>query len=94
MMEDMAPHDFWQEFHPPGSFPADGDFTSFYVAELEDGRQLRLPIRVLADGEHALASLIVNQASFAVLDALAEQPRRKDQATSTSISSPACRRSD
>lgn len=69
----MAPHDFWQQFHPPGSFPADGDFTSFYVAELEDGRQLRLPIRVLAGGEHALASLIINQASFAVLDALAEQ---------------------
>ncbi|WP_132568915.1 phosphoribosyltransferase [Rhizobium sullae] len=69
----MTPHDFWQELHPPGSFPTDGDFTSFYVAELEDGRQLRLPIRVLADGEHALASLIVNQASFAVLDALAGQ---------------------
>ncbi|PKA38818.1 phosphoribosyltransferase [Rhizobium sullae] len=69
----MTPHDFWQELHPPGSFPTDGDFTSFYVAELEDGRQLRLPIRALADGEHALASLIVNQASFAVLDALAGQ---------------------
>ncbi|TCU03285.1 adenine/guanine phosphoribosyltransferase-like PRPP-binding protein [Rhizobium sullae] len=72
-MDDITPHDFWQELHPPGSFPTDGDFTSFYVAELEDGRQLRLPIRVLADGEHALASLIVNQASFAVLDALAGQ---------------------
>ncbi len=72
-MDDITPHDFWQELHPPGSFPTDGDFTSFYVAELEDGRQLRLPIRALADGEHALASLIVNQASFAVLDALAGQ---------------------
>lgn len=72
-MDDMVPHDFWQELHLPGSFPTDGDFTSFYVAALEDGRQLRLPIRVLADGEHALASLIINQASFAVLDALAEQ---------------------
>ncbi|MBX5103209.1 phosphoribosyltransferase [Rhizobium lentis] len=68
----MAPHDFWQEIHPPGTFPDDQEFTVFYVAALEDGRQLRLPIRVLADGTHALASLIINQASFAVLDALAE----------------------
>ncbi|MBX5205799.1 phosphoribosyltransferase [Rhizobium sp. NZLR1] len=68
----MAPHDFWQEIHLPGTFPDDQEFTSFYVAALEDGRQLRLPIRILADGDHALASLIVNQASFAVLDALAE----------------------
>lgn len=71
-MNEMKPHDFWQEIHPPGSFETGGDFTSFFVSELEDGRQLRLPIRVLADGEHALASLIINQASFAVLDALAE----------------------
>lgn len=69
---DMAPHDFWQEIHPPGTFAEEKEFTSFYVAMLEDGRQLRLPIRVLADGDRALASLIVNQASFAVLDALAE----------------------
>lgn len=68
---DLAPHDFWQELHPAGTFGTTADFTHFYVAELEDGRQLRLPIRILADGEHALASLIVNQASFAVLDALA-----------------------
>src|SRR4051812_48714888 len=71
-MNEMKPHDFWQGIHPPGSFETVGDFTSFFVAELEDGRQLRLPIRVLSDGEHALASLIINQASFTVLDALAE----------------------
>ncbi|TCS00573.1 phosphoribosyltransferase [Rhizobium sp. BK418] len=71
-MTELMPHDFWQEVHPPGSFETGGDFTSFFVAQLEDGRQLRLPIRVLADGDHALASLIINQASFAVLDALAE----------------------
>jgi len=71
-LSEMAPHDFWQEIHPPGTFPHDREFTTFYVATLEDGRQLRLPIRVLADGDHALASLIVNQASFAVLDALAD----------------------
>lgn len=71
-MNEIMPHDFWQEIHPPGSFETGGTFTSFFVAELDDGRQLRLPIRVLADGDHALASLIINQASFAVLDALAE----------------------
>lgn len=68
----MQPHDFWQELHPPQSFSAGQECRDFYVAELPDGRQLRLPIRVLADGEHALASLIVNQASFAVQQALAE----------------------
>ncbi|MBB3612914.1 phosphoribosyltransferase [Rhizobium sp. BK602] len=68
----MQPHDFWQSFDPPRSFETSGEFRDFYVAELPDGRQLRLPIRVLADGEHALASLIVNQASFSVQEALAE----------------------
>ncbi|WP_280952293.1 MULTISPECIES: phosphoribosyltransferase [Rhizobium] len=76
-MTEMAPHYFWQEIHPSGTFADDGEFTSFYVAVLEDGRQLRLPIRALADGDHALASLIVNQASFAVLDALAESLAEK-----------------
>lgn len=68
----MQPHDFWQEIHPPSTFdrqPAEGH-RGFYPAEFEDGRQLRLPIRELADGEHALASLIINQAGFAVEDAL------------------------
>ncbi|WP_201860612.1 phosphoribosyltransferase [Microvirga soli] len=68
----MQPHDFWQDIHPPSTFdrqPAEGH-RGFYPAEFEDGRQLRLPIRELADGEHALASLIINQASFAVEDAL------------------------
>jgi adenine/guanine phosphoribosyltransferase-like PRPP-binding protein len=68
----MQPHDFWQEIHPPSTFdrqPAEGH-RGFYPAEFDDGRQLRLPIRELADGEHALASLIINQAGFAVEDAL------------------------
>ncbi|MFS8115766.1 phosphoribosyltransferase [Rhizobium jaguaris] len=68
----MQPHDFWQEVYPPLSFCTTGEFDDFYVAELPDGRQLRLPIRVLADGDHALASLIINQASFSVQEALAE----------------------
>lgn len=68
----MQPHDFWQEIHPPGTFPPMERLDDFYVAMLPDGRQLRLPIRALADGRHALASLIINQAGFVVQDALAD----------------------
>jgi hypothetical protein len=72
-MRDLA-HDFWQELHPARQLSASWRGTSFYVAELDDGSQLRLPIRALwRMAEHALASLIVNQASFDVLDALAER---------------------
>jgi len=88
----MTPHDFWQEIHPPGTFAGDGEFTSFYVAALEDGRQLRLPIRGLADGNHALASLIVNQASFpSSMRSPKASPKRSGPCAS--MSSPACRRS-
>jgi adenine/guanine phosphoribosyltransferase-like PRPP-binding protein len=76
-MNAMQPHDFWQDIHPPESFPTSGDLTDSYVARLPDGRQLLLPIRVLADGDRALASLIINQASFAVQDALAEALAKK-----------------
>lgn len=68
----MQPHDFWQEIHAAGSFASAGPFSGFYPATLEDGRQLCLPIRPLSDGRHALASLIINQASFSVVDALAQ----------------------
>lgn len=78
----MQPHDFWQEIHAPETFSCDAPYRDFYPACLNDKRQIRLPIRKLADGEHALASLIINQASFAVLDALAadlaERLRRFD----------------
>jgi adenine/guanine phosphoribosyltransferase-like PRPP-binding protein len=69
----MHPHDFWQELHPPQTFDPHAVHAAFYPATLRDGRMLRLPIRPLPDGTHALASLIVNQASFAVQDVLAEQ---------------------
>jgi adenine/guanine phosphoribosyltransferase-like PRPP-binding protein len=62
----MNPESFWQEILPPDA-PAVGG----YPARFEDGRILLLPIRPLPDGKRALASLIVNQASFAVVDALA-----------------------
>jgi adenine/guanine phosphoribosyltransferase-like PRPP-binding protein len=67
----VNPHDFWQAIDPPGTFPADGPFTTGFPATFADGRQLLLPIRPLPDGTHALASLIINQASFAVVEALA-----------------------
>lgn len=73
----MQPHDFWQELHPAGTYDAGTSHKDFYPATLSDARQLRLPIRPLSDGEHALASLIVNQASFAVQDALAGQLAEK-----------------
>ncbi|RVG72029.1 phosphoribosyltransferase [Sinorhizobium meliloti] len=69
----MEPHDYWQEVFPPGSFVGDGGFRTFFPATLADGRQILLPIRPLSDGRHALASLIINQASFEVEDALAEE---------------------
>lgn len=71
-MMELAAHEFWQEIHTPGTFRSDGDVSTSYVAELDGGRQLRLPVRVLADGRHALASLIINQASFEVVDVLAQ----------------------
>ncbi|TWD51200.1 phosphoribosyl transferase-like protein [Agrobacterium vitis] len=68
----MQPHDFWQTLHPQHTFASDIALQHFFPATLADGRQVQLPIRPLADGRHALASLIINQASFAVVDALAE----------------------
>jgi len=67
----MQPHDFWQTMDPPGTYDPSGPFSQFFPAALPDGSQLRLPVRPLAHGEHALASLIINQASFDVQDALA-----------------------
>ncbi|WP_256436679.1 phosphoribosyltransferase [Ensifer sp. ENS10] len=71
--EPMQPHDFWQEVYPPKSFGIQAGYRDFFPATLGDGRQILLPIRPLSDGRHALASLIVNQASFAVEDALATE---------------------
>lgn len=69
-----APHAYWQQIDPPGSHPADpAGWRYAYPARLADGRELLLPLRVLpGNGDRAVASLIVNQASFAVEDALAE----------------------
>lgn len=75
----LEPHQFWQSIEPAGTFdaaPADG-FADVFPACFADGRQLLLPIRVLpGDGSAAVASLIINQASFAVEDGLAEAMAR------------------
>lgn len=68
----MEPHEFWQEIYPPGTFAPGPVDAGLFAAALPDGRQLALPIRPLPDGQRALASLIINQASFAVQAALAE----------------------
>ncbi|MDB5613276.1 MAG: Adenine/guanine phosphoribosyltransferase [Devosia sp.] len=69
----LLPHHFWQTIDPAGTHdeaPTDG-YVHGYPAALPDNSQLLLPIRVLpGDGTTAVASLIVNQASFAVEDAL------------------------
>ncbi|MFD2646363.1 phosphoribosyltransferase [Devosia albogilva] len=69
----LEPHQFWQAIAAPGTYPEQlGGYVDSYPARFADGRQLLLPLRVLpGDGQHAVASLIVNQASFAVEDALA-----------------------
>lgn len=76
----MQPHDFWQDIHPASSFDPSGPHEACFPATLDDGRQMLLPIRTLADGQHGIASLIINQASFAVLRALAEDVASKLQA--------------
>lgn len=69
----LLPHQFWQVLDPPGTHASAPDgWIDFYPASLPGGQQLPLPIRILpGDGNSAVASLIINQASFAVEDALA-----------------------
>lgn len=67
----MQPHHFWQELLPPA--PAEvSAHEAAYPARLADGRRLLLPIRPLGESGHGLASLIINQASFSVSRALAD----------------------
>jgi adenine/guanine phosphoribosyltransferase-like PRPP-binding protein len=68
----LLPHQFWQDILPPHA-ASTGSFAEAYPATLPDGRRLLLPIRILpGDGTRAVASLIINQASFTVADALAD----------------------
>lgn len=67
---EMASAEVWQTLLAPGFAPGDqGDGT--WLTALPDGRGLRQPIRVLpGTTDRGIASLIVTQASFSVLDAL------------------------
>jgi adenine/guanine phosphoribosyltransferase-like PRPP-binding protein len=65
---------FWQALAPAASFDTRPvpPYRYGYPARLPSGDYLVLPIRVLpGDGDRAVASLIVNHASFAVTRALA-----------------------
>lgn len=65
---------YWQQILPASAAgPADGPWQYGYPAALPDGRVLVLPIRQMAnEPQHAVASLICNQASFDVIETLAE----------------------
>lgn len=70
----LAAHQFWQKLYPAGELAPDRQdgFADVYPGALPDGREIALPIRVLPGGDdRAVASLIVNQASFEVEDTLA-----------------------
>lgn len=69
-----ATTNYWQDLAPawPQGVRPDGPFDTSYPVRLPDGRVMMLPIRPLPGGQHAVASLIANQASFAVVDALAD----------------------
>ena len=59
--------EFWQAFLPPGT-ERPAKWKETYDAPMPDGSRLRLPLRDFTD--FAVAGLIANQASFAVVDAL------------------------
>ncbi len=61
-----TPVTFWQAFTTPRPYAA--SWTDCYDAGMPDGTVLVLPLRDF--GTHAVAGLIVNQASFAVTDQL------------------------
>lgn len=60
---------FWQHFDPYAP-AADGKVHDRYVARMPDGSGLALPVRDL--GEIAVAGLISNQASFEVVERIAD----------------------
>lgn len=65
-MRGIAP-DYWQDFQADAAHGP--TYTDRYPARMPDGSVLVLPLRDL--GKTAVAGLIANQASFAVVDALA-----------------------
>ncbi len=66
---------YWQELLAdwPQGQPPTPPFDNSYPVRLRSGRVLVLPLRPLPDGQHAVASLIANQASLGVVEALGEE---------------------
>ena len=66
--------DYWQDLTDgvPARFSAEPPYRFGYPVHLPDDRVLVLPLRRLPAGDKAVASLIANQASHAVLAALAD----------------------
>jgi adenine/guanine phosphoribosyltransferase-like PRPP-binding protein len=73
----MQAHEFWQRIETGETRAPEGAGVDHHAAVFDDGRLLRLPIRPLSDGRHALASLILNQASFEVVETIAADLARK-----------------
>ncbi len=65
---------YWQDLHEevPPRYSSAPPHRFGYPVRLPDGRVLVLPLRSVPPGERAVASLIANQASHAVVDALAD----------------------
>jgi len=78
---------YWQELTPdvPARFPATPPYRFGYPATLPCGRVLVLPLRQLPDGDHAVASLIANQASNLVVGALADHMATQARALDAEI---------
>jgi adenine/guanine phosphoribosyltransferase-like PRPP-binding protein len=72
---------YWQELTPdvPARFSATPPHRFGYPVRLPCRRVLVLPLRQLPDGRHAVASLIANQASHAVVAALADHMAEQAQ---------------
>jgi adenine/guanine phosphoribosyltransferase-like PRPP-binding protein len=79
--------DYWQHLlngWPGGTAPRPPYRFDFPV-RLPDGRVLVLPLRALPEGGRAVTSLIANQASFAVVAALADHMGDLARATGTDL---------
>lgn len=67
----MSTEGFWQRFHAPDEV-SKPPYVDRYPARVAEDRVLDLPLRVLPEGDRAVASIIINQASFAVVDWFAD----------------------
>ena len=85
---------YWQDLTPeiPARFQAAPPYRFGYPVSLPCGRILVLPLRRLPDGNHAVASLIANQASNIVVAVLADHMATQARARSMPRSLSDCRR--